>query len=129
MDDLVPGLVGETETVVAEEHTAERLGSGSVPLMGTPALVGLMERAAVKALEGHLPPGATSVGGGIDARHLAPTPMGMHVRARAELVEVTDRRLAFHVEAWDERERIGEATHERFIVDRERFLAQANAKL
>jgi fluoroacetyl-CoA thioesterase len=55
--------------------------------------------------------------------------MGMHVRARAELVEVTDRRLAFHVEAWDERERIGEATHERFIVDRERFLAQANAKL
>ncbi len=61
-------------------------------------------------------------------RHLAPTPVGMHVRARAELLEVEGRRLVFHVEAWDEVERIGEAVHERFIVDEVRFPAKAAAK-
>jgi fluoroacetyl-CoA thioesterase len=129
MDDLTPGLAAETETTVTEDNTAERLGSGSVPVFGTPALVGLMEGAAIKALEGHLPPGATSVGGRIDVSHLAPTPVGMRVRARAELIEVAGRRLAFQIEAWDEKKQIGEATHERFIVDRERFLAKAAAKL
>lgn len=129
MNDLTPGLTAETETVVTEDSTAERLGSGTVPVFGTPALVGLMEGAAVKVLEGRLPPGETSVGGRIDVRHLAPTPEGMHVRARAELLEVEGRRLTFHIEAWDEREQIGEATHERFIVDRERFLASSSRKL
>lgn len=125
MDDLTPGLAAETEAVVTEDNTAERLGSGSVPVFGTPALVGLMEGAAIKALEGHLPPGSTSVGGRIDVRHLAPTPVGMRVHAHAELMEVEGRRLVFHIETWDEKEKIGEATHERFIVDRERFLAKA----
>lgn len=129
MDDPTPGLTAETEATVSEDNTAERLGSGSVPVFGTPALVGLMEGAAIKALEGHLPPGTTSVGGRIDVRHLSPTPMGMRVRARAELVEVEGRRLVFHIEAWDEKEKIGEARHERFIVDRERFLASSSRKL
>lgn len=128
MTELAPGLVGEIETVVSEENTATRLGSGLVPVFGTPALVGLMEGAAVRALEGLFPPGQTSVGGRIDVRHLAATPVGMRVRARAELVEVEGRRLVFRVEAWDEAERIGEATHERFVVDVERFVAQAQAK-
>jgi fluoroacetyl-CoA thioesterase len=128
MDELAPGLTAEAETVVTEDNTAERLGSGSVPVFGTPALVGLMESAAIKAFEGRLPPSATSVGGRIDVRHLAPTPVGMRVRARAKLVEVEGRRLVFQIEAWDEREQIGEATHERFVVDRERFLAKAMAK-
>jgi fluoroacetyl-CoA thioesterase len=128
MDDLTPGLAAEVETVVTEADTAERLGSGSVPVLGTPALVGLMEGAAIRALEGHLPPGQTSVGSHIDVRHLAPTPVGVRVRARAELVEVEGRRLVFHVEAWDEAKPIGEATHERFVVDRERFIAKATAK-
>jgi fluoroacetyl-CoA thioesterase len=128
MDDLKPGLAAETETTVTKDNTAERLGSGSVPVFGTPALVGLMEGVAIKALESKLPPGLTSVGGHIDVRHLAPTPVGMRVRARAELIEVKGRRLVFQVEAWDEKEQIGEATHERFIVDRERFLAKAAAK-
>ena len=65
----------------------------------------------------------------MDVRHLAPTPMGMEVRARAELVEVSGRRLVFRVEAWDEVEKIGEATHERFAVDEERFIAEAEAKV
>jgi fluoroacetyl-CoA thioesterase len=128
MQELAPGLVGEVETVVTEADTADRWGSGLVPVLGTPALVGLMEGAAVQALAHHLPPGQTSVGGRIDVRHLAPTPVGMRVRTRAELLEVEGRRLEFHVEAWDEVEQIGEAMHERFVVDVERFVARAKAK-
>jgi predicted thioesterase len=128
MGELAVGLTGETEAVVTEADTADRWGSGIVPVYGTPALVGLLEGAAVQALVDHLPPGQTSVGGWIDVRHLAPTPVGMRVRARAELVEVEGRRLVFHIEAWDETEKIGEATHERFVIDQERFVAKAKAK-
>ena len=128
MSELVPGLTGEVETIVTEANTAARLGSGLVPVFGTPALVGLMESAAVRSLTDHLPPGQTSVGGRIDVRHQAPTPVGMRVRARAELLEVEGRRLVFHVEAWDEVEQIGQATHERFIIDEQKFVASAQAK-
>ena len=128
MGELTSGLTGETAIAVTERDTADRLGSGSVPVFGTPALVGLMEGAAIQALAGHLPAGQTSVGGRIDVHHLAPTPVGMRVRARAELTKVEGRRLVFHVVAWDEVEQIGEATHERFIVNEERFVAKAKAK-
>jgi predicted thioesterase len=87
-----------------------------------------MENAAVRALEGRLPPGYTSVGGQIDLRHLAATPVGMQVHARAELVEVHGRKLVFHVQAWDEVERIGDASHTRFIVNEETFMTKVNAK-
>lgn len=126
--ELRPGLIGEASREVSEALTANRLGSGQVPVLGTPALVALMEQAAVSALEGHLPEGQTSVGVRIDVRHLAATPVGMRVRARAELTAVEGRRLRFRVEAWDDVERIGEATHERVIVDRERFLQRTEAK-
>ena len=128
MGKLVPGLTAEVQVVVTEADTASRWGSGLVPVFGTPALVGLMEGAAVQALAGHLLPGQTSVGGRIDVRHLAPTPVGMRVRARAELLRVDGRRLEFRVEAWDETEQIGQAAHERFVVDEERFVAKAEAK-
>ena len=128
MDELVPGLVAKIETTVTEADTADRWGSGLVPVLGTPTLVWLMERAAVQALAGHLPAGHTSVGGRIDVRHLAPTPVGLQVRVRAELLQVEGRRLVFHVEAWDEAEQIGKATHERFVVDEEKFVAKAEAK-
>jgi fluoroacetyl-CoA thioesterase len=128
MEELAPGLIGEVEIVVAEADTAVCLGSGTVPVLGTPALVGLMENAAVRALADYLSPGWTSVGGRIDVRHLAATPVGMRARARAELLEVEGRRLVFHIEAWDAVERIGEATHERFIVDEARFVAKTEAK-
>lgn len=128
MDRLTAGLTGEVEAIVTKANTAASWGSGLVPVFGTPALVGLMEGAAVQALSDHLPPGRTSVGGRIDLRHLAPTPVGMRVRARAELLEVEGSRLEFHVEAWDEVEQIGEATHERFVVDKQQFIARAEAK-
>jgi predicted thioesterase len=128
MKRLESGLIGELEMMVSEANTASQLGSGSVAVLGTPALVGLMEGAAIQALEGHLAEGQTTVGGRIDVRHLAPTPVGMNVRARAELQEVDGRRLVFHVEAWDAVERIGEAEHVRFVIDEARFTAQAQAK-
>jgi predicted thioesterase len=128
MPEPTPGLSAELEHVVADADTAARWGSGLVPVFSTPALVGLMESAAVEALKGRLPPGQTTVGGRIDVHHLAATPVGMKVRARAELVAVEGRKLAFKVEAWDERERIGEANHDRFVIDEAKFLAKVAAK-
>jgi len=129
MERLTSGFIGKVEASVTEDDTAARAGSGLVPVFGTPALVGLMENAAVQALTGRLPSDQTSVGGHIDLQHLAPMPVGMRVRARAELLEIDGHRLLFHIEAWDEVERIGEATHERFIVEREPFVAKAKAKV
>jgi predicted thioesterase len=129
MSELAPGLTGELEHTVVDADTASRWGSGLVPVFSTPALVGLMESAAVAMLTGHLPPGQTTVGGRIDVRHLAATPVGMQVRARAELTGVEGRKLVFKIEAWDEVEQIGEATHERFVVDEARFLGRIQAKI
>ena len=128
MKNLKIGIRAEISLTVTESDTAAKWGSGLVPVFGTPALVGLMEAAAVKALEEHLPDGQTTVGGHIDVRHLAATPVGMQVRARAELTSIDGRRLTFQIEAWDEVEKIGEALHERFVIDKEKFIARAQAK-
>jgi fluoroacetyl-CoA thioesterase len=128
VDELSPGLSAEINIIVADSDTASQRGSGLVPVFSTPALVGLMEGAAVKALEGHLPDQQTTVGGHIDLRHLAATPVGMRVRARAELASLDGRKLIFRIEAWDDVEKIGEALHVRYIVVKEKFLARAQAK-
>ncbi len=128
MTGIATGISAETSIIVSEKDTATSYGSGLVAVYATPALVGLMEKAAVKALEGHLPAGQTTVGGRIDVRHLAATPVGMRVHARAELVEIQGRKLTFRVEAWDEVDKVGEAAHERFIVEQEKFMGQVNAK-
>lgn len=128
MNELTPGLIAELSHTVTDADTASKWGSGLVPVFSTPALVGLMESAAVAALEGHLSPGQTTVGGHIDVHHLAATPVGMQVRARAELTEVEGRKLFFKIQAWDENELIGEAEHERFVVDEKRFLERVQAK-
>jgi fluoroacetyl-CoA thioesterase len=128
MADIIAGLAAEVEHIVDEADTASKWGSGLVPVFSTPALVGLMESAAVKALEGHLPQGQTTVGGHIDVHHLSATPMGMKVRARAILTTVEKRRLVFRIQAWDEVELIGEANHERILVDEARFLAKVQIK-
>jgi fluoroacetyl-CoA thioesterase len=121
-------LNAEVEITVSEIETAVHLGSGQVPVYATPALVALMENAAVHALEGHLPDGQTTVGGQIDLRHLAATPVGMKVRAHAELVEVNGSKFTFHIQAWDEAEQIGEANHVRFIIDEVKFMAKVGEK-
>ena len=128
MSEIAPGLTGELEHTVADADTASRWGSGLVPVFSTPALVGLMESAAVKALSRYLSPGQTTVGAHIDVHHLAATPVGMQVRALAELTVVEGRKLVFTIQAWDEVELIGEATHERFVVDEARFLNRIQSK-
>jgi fluoroacetyl-CoA thioesterase len=128
MEELVPGLQGELEHTVTAADSAAQWGSGLVPVYSTPALVGLMEHAAVTALAGHLATGQTTVGTHIDVRHLAATPIGMRVHARAELTAVEGRKLVFKIQAWDELELIGEADHERFVIDEARFVARVQAK-
>ena len=128
MSTLTPGLSAEVSITVGEADTASKWGSGLVPVYSTPALVGLMEAAAVKALEGQLEAGKTTVGGHIDVHHLAATPVGMTAHARAELTAIDGGKLTFQVEAWDEAEKIGEALHERFLVDTEKFVAKVQAK-
>lgn len=121
MPDLLPGLIGENAEPVTPENTAARWGSGLVAGYSTPALVALMENAAFAATEKILPAGQTTVGIEVNIKHLAATPVGMHVRARAELIAVDGRKLTFNVEAWDDVEKIGEGSHTRFVVDVARF--------
>ncbi len=128
MRQLTTGLTGEYHWIVSEAMTAASVGSGLVRAFSTPMLVALMENAAVAALEGTLDDHQTTVGTRIDVRHLAATPVGMEVRAEATLKEIDGRRLVFAVTAWDGVEKIGEATHERFIVDRARFEARLAQK-
>ncbi len=128
MEEIVPGLVGEIEMVVREENTARHLGSGNVAVLATPEMIRLMERAAVAAVDHLLPDGYRTVGVEVDVRHLAATPVGMRVRVQAELVAVEGRKLTFHVEAFDEVEKIGEGAHWRVIIDLERFKERVEAK-
>ncbi|MGE5138532.1 MAG: thioesterase family protein [Rudaea sp.] len=121
MPELAPGLVGEASKIVTDDLTAAAIGSGLVPAFSTPSLVSLMETAAYTAVGPHLSAGQTSVGVDVSIKHLAASPVGMRVRARAELMRVEGRRLFFRVEAWDEVDKIGEGTHDRMVVDRARF--------
>jgi predicted thioesterase len=125
---IAPGLVGESRTVVDALMLADFIGSGILEVYSTPSMIGLMENAACQAVDGLLPNGQTTVGTRLDVRHLAATPIGVEVRARAELLEVDGRKLVFQVEAFDPQEKIGAGTHERAIVDPDRLLARANAK-
>jgi predicted thioesterase len=122
------GLVAERSERVVESLLATRLGSGSVEVYATPAMVALIESAAVAAIEPLLPEGQSSVGIALDVRHLAATPPGQQVRARAEVIEVEGRKVTFKVEAWDEQELIGEGTHTRFVIDVDRFMQRVQSK-
>jgi predicted thioesterase len=125
---LEPGLVGECAATVDGSNVASALGSGGLEVFSTPSMIALMENAARSAVEPLLPASETTVGVRVDVRHLAASPAGAMVRARAELTEVDGRRLVFHVEAFDAHEKIGEGTHERMVVDPARLLARAQAK-
>ena len=128
MDRLVPGLIGDSQTVVTEDNTAKHLGSGNVEVFATPEMVRLMEIAGVAAVDHLLPEGQRTVGVALDVKHLAATPLGMTVTARAELVAVEGRRLTFRVEAFDDVELVGEGTHQRYIVDVAQFQGRIEKK-
>jgi fluoroacetyl-CoA thioesterase len=122
---LQPGLRGESSLVVAEEHSAQHLGSGSVKVLATPQMVLLMERAGVAAVDHLLPEDYRTVGTHLDVHHLAPTPIGFEVRATAELLAVDGRQLTFRVEVREQgaggEQLVGEGTHRRVIVDVQHF--------
>jgi predicted thioesterase len=125
---LAPGLRGTAVRDVTHDQTAEAFGSGLVPVYATPAMVGLMEQAAVNALAGSLADDQTTVGTRLEISHLAATPLGDRVRAEAELVAVDGRKLTFTVTAFDSTEKIGEGRHERAVILRQRFLERVASK-
>lgn len=127
--NLNPGMIGEANVKVSDENTAVKFGSGSVTVFATPAMVGLMEKAAINAVDQNLPDGLATVGTHLDIKHLAATPMNMNVRAKAELLEITGNKLKFKVEAFDDVEKIGEGFHIRYIIQLENFLDKTNKKL
>lgn len=126
---LAPGATAEVSLVVAPEWTAAAMGNTGVPVLATPFLIGLLENAAAAVLRPEIPAGGASVGTMVEMRHLAATPVGMTVRATARLLEVDGKRYLFAVEAWDDREKVAEGRHERFVIpDREKFINRVMTK-
>ena len=126
---LKPGVTGRAELVVGEEHTAPRVGSGRVRVLATPVMINLIEAAALAAVEHLLPAGHQSLGTLLNVRHTAATPVGMRVVASAEVTAVEGRTIRFRVEARDEKEPIGDGTHERVIVNVAKFDERLRRKL
>ena len=123
------GMKGRDETVVCESNTAAAVGSGMVPVFATPFMIALMEGAACEAVAAAIPEEKTTVGIELSISHLSATPVGMEVRAEAELTAVEGSILTFTVVAYDEAGKIGEGTHKRAIISTQRFLDKTYAKL
>ena len=123
------GREGSADLIVADAHTAPRVGSGRVRVLATPVMINLMEAAALDAVESLLPAGHQSLGIRLDVTHHAATPVGMRLRATARLIAVEGRKLRFQVEARDEKEAIGECIHERLVVNVARFDQRVQKKL
>jgi predicted thioesterase len=123
------GREGTAALVVDDSHTAPRVGSGRVRVLATPVMINLMEAAALDAVEALLPEGHQSLGINLNVSHHAATPVGMRIVATARLTGVEGRRLRFEVEARDEKETIGGGTHERVVVNVERFDERVQKKL
>ncbi len=127
--NLKEGLKGKAEMEVTSKDTALSFGSGAVEVFATPIMVGLMENASLKAVDELLPEDYTTVGTHLDISHISATPIGMKVTAQAELIKIEGKALTFKVEVYDEVEKVGEGTHQRFIVSLEKFMGKCNSKL
>jgi len=127
-DELRVGLIGEANGHVTRDSTARAIGSGSLEVFATPAMIALMEAASVAAIDNALDEGISTVGIDINVRHLSATPIGENVTAIAEVSEIDGKRVRFEVRAWDEQELIGEGTHTRYIIQVEQFLNRLNEK-
>ena len=125
---LQPGIKAEKSLTVTDANTAKTMGSGTLDVFATPAMVALIEQTAYTSIESELEPGWGSVGTSLNIQHLSATPVGMTVTATTELVEVDRRRLVFHAEVYEEKGLVGKGTHERFLVENEKFQAKADAK-
>lgn len=122
------GLKGREEVLVSEGNSAKAMGSGTLDVFATPSMTALMEQTAWKSVAPYLEEGCGTVGTRLDITHDAPTPLGMKVWCESELTEIDGRRLVFRVAAFDEKGKIGGGTHERFIIQNEKFQAKANKK-
>ena len=123
------GIRGEQMIIVTEQQTAKYLGSGELVVFATPCMIALMENTAYKSVQPFLDPGQGTVGTLLNVKHLAATPVGMEVRCETRLIEIDRKRLVFEVKAFDACGLIGEGTHERFIIDNQKFMQKANGKL
>jgi len=125
--ELKPGIVCEEVFRVGEEHAARVLGSGEVYVLSTPSMILFMESVAMGCVKRYLSPGETTVGVKVCVEHKAPAPIGAEVKVRARLIEVRGRRLVFEVKAFWQGIEIGSGTHERYVVDEQRFLEKVRA--
>ena len=123
------GIRGEPMIIVTEQQTAKYLGSGELAVFATPCMIALMENTAYKSVQPFLDPGQGTVGTLLNVKHLAATPVGMEVRCETRLIEIDRKRLVFEVKAFDACGLIGEGTHERFVIDNQKFMQKANGKL
>ncbi len=122
------GITGRQKIIVTADQTAEAMGSGLLPVYATPAMIALMEHTASNSVAGELEEGQGTVGTLLHVKHVSATPVGMQVTCEAKLVEIDRKRLVFEVKAFDEAGLIGEGTHERFIIEREKFMEKAESK-
>jgi fluoroacetyl-CoA thioesterase len=129
LSDLKIGLKGSAEIVVGEEHTAPRIGSGRVHVLATPVMINVMEAAALVAIEHLLPIGHQSLGTHLNVGHYAATPVGMRLRATAQVTKIDGRNIEFAVAAFDDKEQVGDGTHRRVVVNVARFDQRVQAKL
>lgn len=123
------GMKGSVEALVTKENTASAVGSGGLLVFGTPFMIAIMEKAACECINPYLEEGQSSVGTMLNVVHTSATPVGMEVRAEATLTAIDGRKLSFDVVAYDEKGEIGKGTHERFIINEEKFLAKTYDKL
>ncbi|MBE6182413.1 MAG: dihydrolipoamide acyltransferase [Rikenellaceae bacterium] len=121
---LKKGLSAQSRTIVSMENTAQIMGSGDMPVFATPAMVALMENAAMNAVSAMLPEGSTTVGAEMNCSHIKPSGLGAEITATAILTEMEGRKLTFNVGARDFEGMIGEGVHIRYIVDRDRFMSK-----
>ena len=127
--EITVGMKGTAETTVERTDTAYEVGSGDLLVYATPCMVALMEGAACNAIAEAIPDGKTSVGTMLNITHIAATPVGMDVRAEAEVIEVDGISITFQVTAYDESEKIGEGTHKRAVITSQKFLDKVYSKL
>ena len=126
---LETGIKGTRTITVDEENTAKAMGSGTLDVFATPALIALMEETCWRSVANELEEGSGTVGTLLEIKHTAPTPVGMKVTCESTLTEVDGRRLVFEVIARDAKGVVGEGKHERFVIQNEKFQMKANAKL
>lgn len=128
LEGFQPGMDREESFIVEDENTAFHVGSGTSRVLATPWMIAFMERNSHRLLAQHLPEGYSSVGVHVNVSHLAPTPVGNSIRVHAQITEINGSRITFNVQAWDEQEKIGDGTHQRYVIEEARFLKRVRSK-